>query len=195
MTRPLTTNAKGWQRIGRVVQEVEGAPLQSLRQQRKWPIAGGGSSLRLAYITQDNGSGGNQWFAGGLSDPLHVMTCNSKPDGTGTEYTVYLRYAKGVWFTGEALWIVRAHDNSAGDSVWQPAENTRGEWPIATADGDIVSIGFANIPYFSNIVPGSVLCRVPVTLWDSVYNVTTGKTVFIEYDQNSRTFYVMAATC
>ncbi len=53
MARPPQLGTKSIQRIGRVVQEAEGAPQQNSHRRGRWPIAGG-SNLKPYIITTTN---------------------------------------------------------------------------------------------------------------------------------------------
>lgn len=53
MARALTLGQKSLQRVGRMLQDWEGAPLQAIRRRAKWPIAGG-NGLKPYIVTTKN---------------------------------------------------------------------------------------------------------------------------------------------
>lgn len=177
-----------------MLRQWEGAPQLSQLQRARWPIGDDGGGVKRVFITQDDGSGNPQWFAA-ENAMSQTMVVNTKSDGTGREYTVYLRYESGVWFTGQSLLIVKKFDEYANDSVWQPVAGTRGEWPAAIADGDIVSTGYARIDYISHIISGGGTITVPVTMKGITFNVTDGTGLMVSFDQRTRTFYGYAPDC
>lgn len=49
MSRAITTDENGWNRIAKVVQDVEGSPMQSSHRRGKYPIADAGGSIELCH--------------------------------------------------------------------------------------------------------------------------------------------------
>ena len=68
MARPITVGAKDWRRIGRVVQEVEGAPQQSSHRRGRWPVASGQKAKSYIVTTVNCALDGFQLEEGVLFD-------------------------------------------------------------------------------------------------------------------------------
>ncbi len=68
-TRPPQLGVKSIQRIGRVVQEFEGAPLQNSHRRGRWPIVAGGKAKAYVVITPNCALDGFELAVGTTTDP------------------------------------------------------------------------------------------------------------------------------
>lgn len=202
MARALTYSAKSMQRINRVVQEVEGVPLQAVRRRARWPIAGGPDTV-VAYITQDNGSGDNQCFFTSIAGGTEPFACNTAADGSGSDRDVYWSHnVPGVHFTGQCIWIQRLQDAIGGPRRWETVLPGATAWyGVPAIDGDIISgAGFASLPYW-RCSPSGVFsldhCTVPVVAGDVTFFVSEadGQLCDVMFDQSSGQFVVTGVYC
>lgn len=152
MSRPLTTNAKGWQRIGRVVQEVEGSPLLSTRGRAKYPIATG-SGTKLAIIREASGEDAVAIYKGKYPDGFD---CVRNLDDEDT-FKVHCDFANGVFFTGQRILIQRFRWPEQ-EARWQVVSAGCHQW-TGTAE-DLVPTGNATINYYRDSDATGATCVV-----------------------------------
>lgn len=194
MAQALTTNAKGWQRIGRMLVDYEGAPLQALRKQRRWPIMGPSKGKRV-YITQDDGSGNpTPIFRGSHPDGF---TCADRLDGDG-EITVFATLMKGAAFTGQMVTVQKIKLPTQSEAKWQVISTGELQWE-AEAMEDIIDSGVVPIQYWreeiyteagSDDVTGGEIgtCEVVAKLFNTASPIASGSECWVEFRQNVRTF-------
>jgi hypothetical protein len=201
MARAITVGAKDWRRIGRVVQEVEGAPQQSSHRRGRWPIGAGGNRVQLVYITQDidGMTGGDPAaFYSDIVGGTVPFTCNSKSDGTGKDYDVYWSQPMGVFFTGQRIWIAkRPRTDSTPGKWWEVAQAGQERWQRATAEGNIIGgTGQANLP-FNRFYPTAAVDTIVVDIiwFDATFNVADESDIIVSFDQQVGAFYGEIAGC
>lgn len=154
-----------------------------------------GSAIKLVYIITDNGSGDPDWFATDYTGAAFVV-CNSKPDGSGTEYPeVYLRHIDGVHFTGQGVYIAKMRDAYYGDNVWQIVSPGAKRFRATSVGAISPSTGTASIAFYSEIEAGSTLCEVPVVLEDTNFTAIDNTRLYVDYEQVSGIWYVTWVGC
>lgn len=163
----------------------------------------GTDSVSIAYITQDNGSGDNQYYFTSIVGGTEPFTCSKVADGTGTDFDVYWSHnVPGVHFTGQCIWIQKMPSPLGNDRNRQVVLPGASAWfGVPAIDGNITSgAGFASLPYW-RCSPAGVFsldhCTVPVVAGDVTFFVSEadGQLCDVMFDQSSGQFVVTGVYC
>lgn len=145
---------------------------------------------RVAYITQDDGSGNAVPCYSSDAGMTVPFACNSELDGSGREYEVYWSYQPGVRLTGEAIYIAKRKRPAGNVMQWEPVDAGVSAWPQAVAVGNITSgTGTARITHWG------ISCEVDVVWFDPTFTVQDGATIYVTFDQESGIFIGHMTSC